>query len=71
MANYAQFFFSINFYWSIIALQGCAVQQSGSAIHIHIFPYFFFPFGSPLSSSRFSVVTYFIHRINDETLLSS
>ena len=37
--------FKINFYWSIIAIQCCvsAVQQSESAVRIHISPFFGFP----------------------------
>ena len=41
------FFFLINFYWSIVALQCCVsvycTQQNESAVHIHISPVFGFP----------------------------
>ena len=63
-----QIFFSINLYCSIITLQ-CSVQQSESAIHIHMSTLFWisFPprslqnFEFPVLYNRFSLLTYFIH----------
>ena len=50
--------------------QLCCTTKWISYMYTYI-PLFFLPTWSPLSSSRFSVVTYLIPRINDETLLSS
>ena len=62
--------FKINFYWSTVALQVSAAQQSQSAICIRVSPLFCisFPFRSsqsieklPVLDNRFSLVIYFIH----------